>query len=88
MVNFQLPTVVIFTLPLTSELNELIPLLINRIQHRQKPMPMMQSNPLLLHARYAREQILAAFGAHTFTYRAPGREGVFAIPEQNSELLL
>ena len=70
-----------------SELNELIPLLINRIQHRQKPMPMMQSNPLLLHARYAREQILAAFGAHTFTYRAPGREGVFAIPEQNSELL-
>ena len=43
--------------------------------------------PLRLHARYAREQILVAFGATTFEKQAPAREGVLVLKEQNIELL-
>jgi hypothetical protein len=43
--------------------------------------------PLKVHARYAREQVLAAFGATTFERQPPAREGVFVIKEQNIELL-
>lgn len=43
--------------------------------------------PLRLHARYAREQILVAFGATTFERQPPAREGVFVIQTENIELL-
>src|SRR5699024_4794472 len=42
---------------------------------------------LYLHARYAREQILAAFGASTFARQRPAREGVLFIESLNVELL-
>ncbi len=40
-----------------------------------------------LHARYAREQILVAFGATTFERQTPAREGVFVLKDQNIELM-
>lgn len=50
----------------------------------------MQALPevaLRLHARYAREQILVAFGATTFERQPPAREGVFVLKDQNIELM-
>lgn len=70
-----------------DELSDLITLLINRIHHEQSAMPLMNANPLQLHARYAREQILVGFGATTFEQRAPAREGVLELKDQNVELL-
>ncbi len=70
-----------------DELSDLITLLINRIHHEQFAMSMQSDNPLQLHARYAREQILVGFAATTFEQRAPAREGVLELKEQNIELL-
>ena len=70
-----------------DELSDLITLLINRIHHEQFAMPMMHNNPLQLHARYAREQILVGFGAITFDQHISAREGVLELKDQNIELL-
>ena len=48
-------------------------------------MPLMNANPLQLHARYAREQIWLDL-ATTFEQRAPAREGVLELKDQNVEL--
>lgn len=72
---------------LREELSELIPVLLNRIRHLQKPLTDLENVPLLLHARYTRDQILSAFGAHSFEQKITAREGVLGITEQNIELL-
>ncbi len=69
------------------ELLDLLSILMDRIQHEQFGMHNCPSNPLKLHARYAREQILIGFGATTFEKQAPAREGVLVIKEDNTELL-
>ena len=56
-------------------------------KHEQLPMEQLAGVPLLLHARYSREQILVGFGAATFERQPPAREGVFVIQEQNIELM-
>ncbi|MFV9473692.1 DUF3427 domain-containing protein [Advenella sp. RU8] len=77
-----------FDIPaLKSELSDLLTLLLDRIQHEQNELPNLPGVPLSLHARYAREQILVAFGASTFERQAPAREGVLEIKDQNIELL-
>ncbi|MGN4934675.1 DUF3427 domain-containing protein [Aeromonas rivipollensis] len=72
---------------LRVELADLLALLINRVQHEQLAMPHLPGNPLRLHARYAREQILVGFGATHFAQQPSAREGVFVITDQNIELL-
>ncbi|MBK9968934.1 MAG: DUF3427 domain-containing protein [Holophagales bacterium] len=42
---------------------------------------------LTLHRAYQRDEILAAVGASTLARRAPSREGVFRLPDQQAELL-
>jgi superfamily II DNA or RNA helicase/HKD family nuclease len=42
---------------------------------------------LTLHRAYQRDEILAAAGASTLVRRAPSREGVFRLPDQQAELL-
>lgn len=72
---------------LKAELLEVLALLINRIRYEQFALNDLPNNPLQVHARYTREQILAGFGVTTFVYQKPAREGVLMIAEQNSELL-
>lgn len=72
---------------LKEELGALVPILRNKIKHLQKPLAHLEEVPLLLHARYARDQILTAFGAHTFEKKVTAREGVYELKEQNIELL-
>lgn len=56
-------------------------------KHEQQLMTNLPDVPLRLHARYAREQILVAFGATTFNHQPPSREGLYNIKEKNIELL-
>lgn len=72
---------------LKQELIDLSTLLMNQTKHEQSIMSGFEEVPLRLHTRYAREQILAAFGATTFEKQRPAREGVLFIEELNIELL-
>jgi len=61
-----------------------------QLAHTKHEQPIMQALPevsLRQHARYAREQILVAFGATTFDRQPPAREGVFVLKDQNIELM-
>ncbi|RMJ05929.1 type I restriction enzyme EcoKI subunit R [Marinobacter litoralis] len=72
---------------LSKELSYVLDWKLARTKHEQPTMPDLQQVPLRLHARYSREQILVGFGAITFGYQPPSREGVFVIQDQNIELL-
>lgn len=72
---------------ITDELSDVLDWQLAQTKHEQALMPGIAEVPLRLHARYAREQILVGFGAATFEYLPPAREGVFVIQEQNIELL-
>jgi hypothetical protein len=72
---------------LREELLDVLECQLAQTKHEQSSMPNLPDVPLQLHARYAREQILVAFGATTFKHQPPAREGVFIIQAQNIELL-
>lgn len=72
---------------LSSELAEVTTWQMQQIKHQQLPMAELANVPLQLHARYAREQIIAAFAATTFEKQAVSREGVFVVKDRNIELL-
>ncbi|MGX1113942.1 superfamily II DNA or RNA helicase [Pseudoalteromonas sp. MBR-15] len=72
---------------LQQELSEVITLLINRIQQQESDLACLPNHAIKLHSRYTRQQILAAFGAHTFDKKSTAREGVLEFKEQNLELL-
>lgn len=74
-------------LGVAQELADVIRWQLARIKHELLDMTDLPNVPLKVHARYAREQILAAFGATTFERQPPAREGIFVIAEQNIELL-
>ncbi len=72
---------------LKAELLDVLNWQLAQTRHEQ---PIIQGLPevsLRLHARYAREQILVAFGATTFDHQPSSREGLFVIKDQNIELL-
>ncbi len=72
---------------LCSELTEVLTWQMQRIKHQQAELPSLPCVPIHLHARYAREQIIVAFGATTFDNRVVSREGVYVVQQQNIELL-
>lgn len=74
-------------LGITAELLDVLDWQIAQTKHEQPMMQALPNVPLRLHARYAREQILVAFGATTFERQPPAREGIFVIKEQNIELM-
>ena len=72
---------------LQQELAAVLRLCLAQAQHLQSPMPDCPENPIWLHARYSREQILVGFGASTFAKQPASREGVFRLTSSNTELL-
>ena len=72
---------------LKAELLDVLNWQLAKTKHEQPPMQDLFKVPLRLHARYAREQILVAFGATTFERQPPAREGVFVDKEQGFELM-
>lgn len=72
---------------LTSEIIEFLELVIDRVDFIERAIPLPFSQPLKLHARYTRDQILAAFGFYTFDNKPSNREGVAHSKEKNTEIL-
>lgn len=73
---------------LTQEIIDTLEFLIDRISHKELDIKLPYPQPLKLHSRYTREQILAAFGASTFQRQSTNREGIVNLESKNTELLL
>ena len=72
---------------LVNEIIEVLDLLTDRIDFKEVEINLPYIQPLKIHARYTRDQILAAFGLSTFERKSPSREGVAENHNLNTELL-
>lgn len=72
---------------LLDEIIEVLELLIDNIGFKEIEIDLPYTQPLKIHSRYTRDQILAAFGLSTFKRKYPSREGVAENTLLNTELL-
>lgn len=72
---------------LVDEIIELMEILIDKIDFKEIEIDLPYNQPLKLHARYTRDQILAAFRLNSFERKSSNREGVAEISKLNTELL-
>ncbi len=72
---------------LVEEIIQVLEILIDRIDFIEKEIELPYKQPLKVHSRYTREQILSAFGFHTFENKKNIIEGVADSKEKNTELL-
>ncbi len=72
---------------MVEEIGEVLELLLDQIDFLEMDIDLPFQQPLKVHARYTRDQILAAFGFSTFEQMSHSREGVAFNRELNSELL-
>jgi superfamily II DNA or RNA helicase len=72
---------------LVDEIIELMEILIDKIDFKEVDIDLPYIQPLKLHARYTRDQILAAFGFSSFERKSSNREGVAENAKINTELL-
>jgi hypothetical protein len=72
---------------LVQEIIEVMEYLLDQIDFLEKKIDLPYQQPLKLHGRYTREQILVAFGFSSFDKKASNREGVANNKELNTELL-
>jgi superfamily II DNA or RNA helicase len=70
-----------------TEVIEVLELLIERVDFKEIDIQLPYKQPLKVHARYTRDQILSAFGLSTFNRKSPSREGVAENLDLNTELL-
>ncbi len=72
---------------LIDEIIEVLGVLTDQVDHLEKKIHLSYEQPLKVHSRYTREQILTAFGFNTFEKKSSNREGVAENKQLNSELL-
>jgi superfamily II DNA or RNA helicase len=72
---------------LVEEIIEVLEILIDQIDFIEVDVILPYKQPLKVHARYTRDQILVAFGFSTFERKSSSREGVAFSKELNTELL-
>jgi superfamily II DNA or RNA helicase len=72
---------------MNEEIIELLEILIDKIDFIESEITLRYSQPLKIHSRYTRDQILAAFGMSTFEMKSSNREGVAENKLINTELL-
>lgn len=72
---------------LVEEIIEVLEILIDNIDFKEIDIDLPYNQPLKVHARYTRDQILAAFGLSTFERKSSSREGVAESTDLNTELL-
>ncbi|SHF78182.1 Superfamily II DNA or RNA helicase [Flavobacterium segetis] len=72
---------------LVNEIIEVLEILSDRVDFKEIDIKLPYDQPLKVHARYTRDQILAAFGDSSFDKKSSNREGVAFIENINSELL-
>lgn len=72
---------------LVKEMIQVLEIRMDQIGFMELEIDLPYDQPLKLHSRYTRDQILAAFGFSTFESKSPNREGVAERSEINTELL-
>lgn len=72
---------------LVEEIKEVLELLIENINFKEIPIDLPYQQPLKLHSRYTRDQILAAFKFSTFKKKSSNREGTAENKDLNTEIL-
>jgi superfamily II DNA or RNA helicase len=72
---------------LVEEIIEVLEILLDKIDFLETEITLPYSQPLKLHSRYTREQILAACGFSSFEKKSSNREGVADNKELNTEIL-
>ena len=72
---------------LIEEIIQLMEILLDRVDFKEIEIYLPYKQPLKVHARYTRDQILAAFGLSSFDKKSSNREGVANIKALNTELL-
>jgi hypothetical protein len=72
---------------LVEEIIEFLEILLDNIDFKEVEIDLPYQQPLKLHARYTRGQILAAFGLSSFERKSSNREGVAENSKLNTELL-
>lgn len=72
---------------LVDEIVEVLEFLIDKVDFKEVDIALPYEQPLKVHARYTRDQILAAFGFSTFQKKSSSREGVAENKDLNTELL-
>jgi hypothetical protein len=72
---------------LVNEIIEVLEILIDKIGFKEIDIELPYKQPLKLHARYTRDQILAAFGLSTFDKKSSNREGAAENKRLNTEIL-
>lgn len=72
---------------IVAEIIEVLEILIDKIAFSEYDIILPYSQPLKLHARYTRDQILVAFKFSTFKKKSSNREGVAENNELKTELL-
>jgi superfamily II DNA or RNA helicase len=72
---------------LVEEIIELLDILIDKVDFLEKDIKLPYSQPLKVHGRYTRDQILVAFGMSTFESKSNNREGCANNIKQNTEIL-
>lgn len=70
-----------------EEVIELLEILLGKIDFKEVAIDLPYKQPLQLHARYTRDQILAAFGLSSFAAMSSNKEGVALNSTLNTELL-
>lgn len=72
---------------LVDEIIEVLEILIDKVDFKEIDIQLPYNQPLKLHGRYTRDQILSAFRLSTFERKSPSREGIAENIELNTELL-
>lgn len=72
---------------MVDEIIEILELLLDKIDFKELEINLPYQQPLKVHARYTRDQILAAFGLSTFEKKSSNREGSAVNKEINTELI-
>ena len=72
---------------LVKEIIEVLEYLIDRVDFKELDLDLPYNQPLKLHARYTRDQILAAFRLSTFNKKSSNREGAAENKLINTEIL-
>jgi superfamily II DNA or RNA helicase len=72
---------------MVMEIKEVLEILIDRIDFVEIDFDLPYKQPLKIHSRYTRDQILVAFGLSTFEKKSSSREGVAENSTLNTELL-
>ena len=72
---------------LVEEVKEVLELLIDKIDFKELPVQLPYEQPLKLHSRYTRDQILSAFKFSSFDKKSSNREGTALNKDLKTELL-